>query len=117
MSIKADVKKVINLIKKGWARNCLFRDKGNREINVGAGTLDTLIYNSGNCYEVDRNKKKICKCCLEGAIFLASKNPLQVERYLKNKIKEIYLKEQDLAEFNDCCTDKRQVLRFLEKTI
>lgn len=118
-TIRNDVKKVIGLIKKGWAKNCLFRNKANREVDVGTGTLFNLLHNVRAMSAVEKNKKSICKCCLEGAVYLASKKPLEVEKYLKDKLQEFGEPtwEEGLATFNDSCTDKRQVLRFLEKTI
>jgi hypothetical protein len=118
-TIRNDVKKVINLIKRGWAKNCLFRNKANKEIEIGTGTLFNLVHDVRAMSAVEKNKKNICKCCLEGAVYLASKKPLEVQAYLKDKLEEFGITryEEGLASFNDSCSDKRQVLRFLEKTV
>lgn len=116
-NIKRDVKKVIEIIKRGWAKNCLFRNKGNKEIGINSRTLETLLNNDRDKMQVEKKKKEICKCCLEGAIYLASKQPEEVEKYLRSKLQDKNTGHYTLADFNDSCDDKRQVLRFLNKTV
>lgn len=102
-------------IQMGWCRGTLFKDSKNHDLYVESASVYGCRFEKLPT-EIRKNAKR---CCLEGAILLATPNVAkakEVANYIQNKLSS-NLYDTCLFSLNDKQKDKRKIIRILDSII